>query len=226
VRNSYDLMIEDLAWHGIGPLAHELGPRRSRFAKSHPLPTSTGGAFDQCVRDCAAFIEAERRSNAAKAAATARRRRHERTMAKAFSDLDQMAKSLPTPAAVSAEVHEAPSRAAETVTKAFHALRNDVWLTPEQRGRAMIALSDLADRVFAKAETPVHPYVERIEKVQAMLRRALAEKKIGQAEPLTRKLLADIERGDFDHGDHVRLELLLAELKRELMKETKNDEEA
>ena len=225
MRTSYDICLEELADHGLGPLAHQRGPRRSMFAKSFTL-SSTRGAFDQCIAYCADFIAAERRRNAAKAAATARRRRHKQMMAKAFSDLDQMAKSLPAPAPAIATKVE-PFGGAEVVAKAITMFNTDTSLNASQCGELLLSLGRLADGVdMAKSETPVHPYVERIEKVQAMLKRALAAKKIGQAEPLIRKLLADIERGDFDHGDHVRLELLLAELKRELMKETKNDEEA
>jgi hypothetical protein len=223
-RTSYDDMIEDLAWRGIGPLAHDHGPRRSMFAKSHPLPTSRGG-FDQCVHDCAEIIASNRRWNVAAQARRERRRRHEDMTAKAFADLDAMVKALPPPAVA---VKTEPSRAAEVVAKAITMFNTDSSLNASQRGELLISLGRLVDGVaeFRKAEAPVHPYVARIEQVQSLLKRALAEKRVGQAEPLIRKLLADIDKGDFDHGDHVRLELLLAEIKRELMKETDNGEEA
>jgi hypothetical protein len=218
VRTSYDDMIEDLAWHGIGPLAHEHGPRRSLFAKSHAVPDSYG--FDDLVDELTEYLRRGRARRAAAEADQRRRREHERTVAKAYRDLDLMVKALPSPPIDTAAKREA-ERGAEVIRKSFTALASDRTLNADQRGRLMLALSAGADRVEATFKS--HPTVVKIDAALRLLERAKQRHLGAETDRLVNSLIEAIRRGEVH--DNLALEERLREIKRQLTKENENAED-
>jgi hypothetical protein len=101
------------------------------------MPESYG--FDDVVDELAEFIRRGREQRTAEEAERRRRREHERTMEKAYRDLDLMVKALPKPAPVNVE----PNRGAEVIAKAFDVLRTDGSLNAAQRGRLSSASAQL-----------------------------------------------------------------------------------
>jgi hypothetical protein len=130
--------------------------------------------------------------------------------AKAARDIEALAKSH-TRRPLIVWKDALPGRTREIVAKALSALRRDD-LTPAQRGGLMLKISELNKRVFSKS----HPMVEKIDDVQLKLDASLASGHAGAAEPLIREALDLIRRGKLTLADHMRLSLLLGEVKSKL----------
>lgn len=134
-----------------------------------------------------------------------------REFTKSLSALDDMYGAMKAKPIVIKKA-DLPGHGAETIRKAFDALQHGD-LTAEQRGALMLKLSDLNDRVFAKAD---HPMLARITDIQAALDRALADGKAGDAEGVIREALALIRRGKLTQPEYNHLTLLISEIRSKL----------
>jgi hypothetical protein len=106
---------------------------------------------------------------------------------------------------------------AETVAKAFTALRSDSTLSPAERGGLMLALSETADAVF-KSE---HPTVVKIDAALRLLERAKEKHHSAETDRLVNSLIEAIRRGEVH--DNLALESRLREIRAKLAKEQEDE---
>src|SRR6185437_1235842 len=148
----------------------QIGTGRGYFAKSltaEPASTSRRG-FDGLLDHL--FNLLHRRDMAAMAAEARSDTPAGQSFVKALGELDRVYRATAVkPIVIRKDALAKRPSHGDTIAKAFHLLEHGN-MTAEQRGRMMIALSDLNDRVFAKSQ---HPMVERIDDVQVKLDAAL-----------------------------------------------------
>jgi hypothetical protein len=148
---------------------------------------------------------------------------------KALSDLADMHAALPPKRRsvmfVRKDAFAKPSAGAEVIAKAFHTLRHGD-LNADQRGRLMLALGNVADRVFAKAMPSGAERVEpqsaralaaRLKEIQGHLDQHAEASHIAEAE----RLLADAQRTlanpeSMSMGDHAALSIQLDDLRHKI----------
>jgi hypothetical protein len=143
-----------------------------------------------------------------------------------LTELDQMVADATAPAKATARpilirARDIPGRAASIVAKAFNALRYDSSLTPAARGEIMLRLGDIADRVFAKAE---HPTIDKLDRAQAALDRALGDGHADDAEDVIQHAMQLINSGKLTPADHSRITVLLNEARSRLRRITDAEE--
>jgi hypothetical protein len=129
---------------------------------------------------------------------------------KALSDLDEMHKALPPKRRmVFLKGAAEPTAGAETIAKAFNLLQHGD-LSADQRGRLMLSLGNLTDRVvFAKA----HPMIGHIDNVIARLDAAHADKHAEIAGPFLEDAEELLASGKLTQSDHSRLTMHLRLIK-------------
>ncbi len=232
MRTSYDICLDDLAAHGLGPRALPRGRpysfRTEHFAKSH---AEGSNGFDAVLDELHAMMNGNERRR--RDSATASDVGDHGLTAKDLCDIARpnpsFAKALRTIGHEADQMlkehrHREARRSAEVVTKAFTMLRHDPTLTPEQRGTLMLKLGELTDRVAGFAKSHPHLMISKIDRAQAALDRALCAGHAGHAEEIIAHANELLESGNLAEEDHRRVSVLLAEAKRNL-KEMDNAKE-
>jgi hypothetical protein len=165
-----------------------------------PFAANPISEFDKLVATLAAL---DRRYKwARELTARARGDGHRGEFRKALSALEDMHKALPPKRrTVILKGAPEPSADAEVIAKAFHTLQHGN-LNADQRGRLMLALGNLTDRVvFAKA----HPMIGHIDSVIARLDAAHADNHAEIAEPFLEDAEDLLASGKLTQADHARL---------------------
>jgi hypothetical protein len=213
MRTSYDDCLAELERAGLAPAGQRRDAVRARrapsfdiFAKSEPRVARHTDHFSALVHELGTILDSQKQ----RAARVRAGRQHEQEFSKALRSLDDVRRTYLRPIIIRADALNKRPRPAETIAKAFAALQSSA-LTPAQRGRLMLSLSGVADQ-FVKS----HPLIADIDDIRAKLDRALADGHAGDSAPVIREALALIDRGRITPADHMRLSMLLNEIRSRL----------
>jgi hypothetical protein len=213
MSGSYQGMLHELADHGLGPLAGQRAAVRARrapsfdiFAKSEPRVTRHTDHFTALLHELRSQLD-RRDQRAAQL-------KHEREFAKSLRALGTLHKSYLKPIVIRKDALTKRPRPAEVIAKAFRVLRTDATLTAEQRGLLAMKLGELTER--AESFVKSHPLIADIDDIKVKLDRALADGHAGDSAPVIREALALIDRGRITPADHMRLSMLLNEIRSRL----------
>jgi hypothetical protein len=145
--------------------------------------------------------------------------REDERFAKAMRDAHEMV-ARKTVKPILIRTADLPGHTASVIAKAFALLRHGN-LRPDQKGRLMLALSDLTDRVAGFAKAAPHPTISKIDRAQAALDRALGAGHADNAEDIIAHAMELLQSDKLEPADHSRISVLLNEARMRL-KEAEN----